>query len=127
MQEEMYANAYVKAIQERFGGDGNAVYNRFMEVLNEYQQGALNVEEALRYVRNLNLKSSSLDYRSFLWSLRPNQRLHHVPSSGYSIECISNDGTNYCRKIDASKHKRHHSSITTGNSESGGLCNFLSH
>ena len=50
MQEAVYANAYVKAIQERFNSDGNAIYNRFMEVLHEFQQGALNVEGVLRYV-----------------------------------------------------------------------------
>ena len=50
MQEAVYANAYVKAIQERFNNDGNLVYNKFMEVLNQYQQGQLSVEDILRYV-----------------------------------------------------------------------------
>ena len=50
MREAVYANAYVKAIQERFGGDGNAVYNRFMGILNDYQQGNLSVEEVLKSV-----------------------------------------------------------------------------
>lgn len=49
--EQQIATQYVTMIKERYAGDNNYTYNRFMCILQEYQQGKKDMQQVVKEVR----------------------------------------------------------------------------
>ena len=48
--EQQVATAYVSIIKERFASDNNQTYNRFMNILQEYQSNTKEMNEVVKEV-----------------------------------------------------------------------------